>query len=484
MDHRDTDTIPYTNTHDRFSFMQLTGKKIVVVGLGVTGVATAAFLKKRGAVVTATDSARENELGPAVTALREKGITLELGNNYPESFENADMVVISPGVPHGAAPLVRSRERGIPVLGEVELAARFIAEPIVAITGTNGKTTTTTLVGDMLKGSGIDVFVGGNIGTPLISYVDRGEKAAVVVAEISSFQLDTIDRFRPKVAVLLNIAEDHLDRYPDLDAYARSKGRIFENQGPADFAVLNGADCRVAALAEKVVSRKLFFGRTGAEDAAVTDEAIVFRARSWPCERIFGAVGTEDGAAEALPCSAIKLFGRHNIDNAAAAALATLAAGGRMASIKDTLQRFGGLPHRLEFVAAVAGVRYYDDSKATNVAAVLRALESFGAPIVLLLGGRNKRGDFRLLKESVRRRVKRVILFGEAGDEIAAALGGAVATSRAGSMAELVATAGRIASAGDVVLLSPGCASFDMYANYARRGEDFRRNVERLAKAI
>lgn len=470
--------------------MQLAGKKILVVGLGTTGVAMANFLVKRGAVVTATDSTPEAGLRPEALALREKGVRLELGGNRPQSFETADLVVISPGVPHGAGPLDRSRELGIPVLGEVELAARFIKEPIVAITGTNGKTTTTTLVGEMLRRSGMDVFVGGNIGTPLISYVDSGEKAGVVVAEISSFQLDTIDRFRPKVAVLLNIAEDHLDRYPDFDAYVRSKGRIFENQGSADFAVLNGADSRVTEMARDIVCRKLFFYRAdavtqqaGAEGAAITDDAIVFHTRLWQSEPHSHAAQTKDGAEATVPCSAIKLFGRHNIENAAAAALAALAAGGRLSAVRDTLQQFGGLPHRLEFVAAIAGVRYYDDSKATNIDAVRRAIECFSAPIVLLLGGRNKRGDFRLLKESLRRRVKQVILFGEAGDEIAAALDGAATACRAGSMAEVVATAGRIASAGDVVLLSPGCASFDMYENYARRGEDFRRNVEKLEGA-
>jgi UDP-N-acetylmuramoylalanine--D-glutamate ligase len=246
----------------------------------------------------------------------------------------------------------------------------------------------------------------------------------------------------------------------------------------------------VAELSKTVVSQKLFFGRAGfitqqagAEGAVVTDEAIVFHTRLWRPEDHSDIAKTKDETETTVPCSAIKLFGRHNIENAAAAALAALAAGGRLSAVRDTLQQFGGLPHRLEFVAAIAGVRYYDDSKATNIDAVLRAIECFSAPIVLLLGGRNKRGDFRLLKEGLRRRVKQMVLFGEAGDEIATALDGAVTTSRAGSMAEVVATASRIASAGDVVLLSPGCASFDMYENYARRGEDFRRNVEKLEGA-
>ncbi|MFZ0133070.1 MAG: UDP-N-acetylmuramoyl-L-alanine--D-glutamate ligase [Desulfobacterales bacterium] len=462
--------------------MQLSGKKIAVVGLGASGTAVAAFLARRGAVVTATDSAHEAHLSPTALALREKGIRLELGGNRPEVFAEADMVVISPGVPHDAAPFAACRARGIPVLGEVELAARFIDAPIVAITGTNGKTTTTTLVGEMLRRSGIDAFVGGNIGTPLISYVDEGKKAAVVVAEISSFQLDTIERFRPKVAVLLNIAEDHLDRYPDLDAYARSKARIFENQGPDDFAVLNGDDDRLARMAGDLSARKLFFGRVDAgappldaEGALISDASLIFRTR-W-------TASGPDSERAGVPCSAIKLFGRHNIENAAAAGLATLAVGGRMAAVADTLGEFGGLPHRLEFVAAVGGVRYYDDSKATNVDAVHRAIECFEAPIVLLLGGRNKRGDFRLLEESVRRRVKQLVLFGEAGREIAAALGGAARIRHAQSMAEAVAAAGSIAVPGDIVLLAPGCASFDMYENYARRGEDFRRHVERRARA-
>ena len=286
---------------------------------------------------------------------------------------------------------------------------------------------------------------------------------------------------------MLNIAEDHLDRYPDLDAYVRSKGRIFENQGFSDFAVLNGADSRVAEMARDIVCQKLFFYRVdavtrqaGAEGAAITDDAIVFHTRLWQSEPHSPAALTNNRAEATVACSSIKLFGRHNIENAAAAALAALAAGGRRSAVQDTLQQFGGLPHRLEYVATISGVSYYDDSKATNIDAVRRAIECFRAPIVLLLGGRNKRGDFRLLKESLRRHVKQVIVFGEAGNEITAALDGAVTASRAGSMAEIVTTASRIASAGDVVLLSPGCASFDMYENYARRGEDFRRNVEKL----
>jgi UDP-N-acetylmuramoylalanine--D-glutamate ligase len=464
--------------------MRLAGKKITVAGLGATGVATAAFLAKRGAVVTATDAACEADLTAEALSLRAMGVRLELGTNQITSKDAAEMVVTSPGVPHDAAPLASARRRGIPVWGEIELAARFINEPIVAITGTNGKTTTTTLVGEMLNRSGVEVFVGGNIGTPLISYVDRGEKAGVLVLEVSSFQLDTIDRFRPRVGVLLNIAEDHMDRYPSLAAYARSKARIFENQEAADIAVLNGADSRVAELAQNIVAHKLFFARDGAamqppevEGARITADAIVFHAGFLRADR-------QPGAGEStIARNAVSLFGAHNIENAAAAALAALTAGGRMPAVRETLRRFCGLPHRLEFVATVAGVRYFDDSKATNIAAVERALTCFTTPIVLLLGGRNKGGDFSALRETIRQRVKQVILFGEAGDEIADALGDVAPAARADSMAAVVDAADRVAAAGDVVLLSPGCASFDMYENYARRGEDFRRQVERRAAA-
>jgi UDP-N-acetylmuramoylalanine--D-glutamate ligase len=470
--------------------MDLVNKKIVVVGLGSSGVATAQFLRNRGAAVTATDVAAESDLSPAALSLRERGVHLELGGHQLKTFETADLVVTSPGVPHTAAPLSHARSHSTTVMGEMELAARFVKEPIVAITGTNGKTTTTTLVGEMLTRSGFNVFVGGNIGTPLISYVDRNEKAHIVVVEVSSFQLDTIDRFHANVAVLLNIAEDHLDRYPDIDTYARSKARIFNNQGPDDVAVINCSDTRIAALTAGLAARRFSFSRnvTGrcesvAQGAVITEDAIVFDPRI--VNGMQPADVSESLASEktVIPFSAIKLFGRHNQENTAAAALAVFAAGGNMAGIKAALKGFAGLQHRLEFVATVGGVRFYNDSKATNVDAVVRALESFSEPVVLLLGGRNKGGDFTILADSVRRGVKHLILFGEARNEIDAALNGIVSAVFAQSMAEMVAKAVEISATGDVVLFSPGCASFDMYENYARRGVDFRRCVEKLKKA-
>jgi UDP-N-acetylmuramoylalanine--D-glutamate ligase len=465
--------------------MDFAGKRVTVVGLGTSGVALARFLVHRGAVVTATDSAPASALPPAVSGLTGEGVHLELGEHRRESFESAEMVVISPGVPHTIAPLVRCRALGIPVLGEIELAARFVREPIVAITGTNGKTTTTTLLGEMLRRSGIDVFVGGNIGDPLIGYVDRGQPAKVVVIEISSFQLDTIERFRADVAVLLNIAEDHLDRYPDFAAYVGSKGRIFENQRAGDVAVLNMSDPAVAGLAHGVRARKWVVERAAAGpsqpvESRATVEALGIAVKTAATSTESGLKGT---AAELfIPREEIRLFGRHNLENAAAATLAALSAGASANAVRQTLLDFGGLPHRLEYVATIDGVRYFDDSKATNVDAVVRALECFDEPVVLLLGGRNKGSDFRPLAVPLKRRVKHVVLFGEAREEIAAALAGTVAVTATESMAQAVAAARSVAATGDTVLLSPACASFDMYANYARRGEDFRRRVEALKK--
>ena len=470
--------------------MDLAHKKIVVVGLGSSGVATAQFIRSRGATVTATDMAGESEMSPEALQLREFGVRLELGEHKLETFETADLVVTSPGVPHESAPLEYARSQGVTVWGEMELASRYIQEPIVAITGTNGKTTTTTLVGEMLRHSGLKVFVGGNIGKPLIRYIDSQEKAQIVVVEVSSFQLDTIDRFRARVAVLLNIAEDHLDRYVDFGAYAWSKFRIFENQRPDDIAIINGNDSQINKLADRIISRRLSFlrgvitqSKNPLAQAIITEDTIVFDLQGSDHELF--ADHPQFGAVEeaVIPLSAISLFGRHNQENTAAAALATLAAGGNMQGIMDALAHFSGLPHRLEFITKVEGILYYNDSKATNVDAVIRALESFTEPVVLLLGGRNKGGNFATLGDSIQPNVKSLVLFGEAREEIESVFKGVVASVMAQSMSDAVSKARKIAESGDVVLFSPGCASFDMYENYARRGEDFRRCVENLKKA-
>jgi UDP-N-acetylmuramoylalanine--D-glutamate ligase len=469
--------------------MHLNNKKVLVVGLGATGVATAGFLKTRGADVTVTDTAREQDLRPDVQTMRASNIRLELGEHRRESFETADLVVISPGVPHTIAPVAAARESGVPILGEIELASRFIHEPIIAITGTNGKTTTTSLVGEMLKESGLEVFVGGNIGAPLIGHVAEGKKVQAVVAEISSFQLDTIATFRPRVAVLLNIAEDHLDRYPDFDAYARSKARIFENQQPTDIAILNGSDPLIGELTETISSRKLFFFQTtdalhhtDTDGASITDEGISLQVKAllkMGTELPQAAMSGTDSVIS-INGSDISLLGRHNLENAAAAAMAALAGGGTLNGVKAALHAYRGLAHRLEHVATIGDVRYYNDSKATNVDAVNRALECFSEPVVLILGGRNKGGNFRALAQKIRRHVKHIIAIGEAGREINDTLGRLAPVTTVTTMEDAVRKGKDAANPGEVVLLSPACASFDMYTNYAARGDDFRHVVEKL----
>jgi len=456
--------------------MELAEKNITVVGLGKTGIALARFLNKRGASVIATDIAAEEDLGSQVQELRQMGISLELGRHRPQTLLAADLIVLSPGVPHTIEPVVRAREKGTPVMGEIELASRFIKEPIVAVTGTNGKTTTTELVGHMLEGSGLKVFVGGNIGNPLIGYADEDRKADVIVAEISSFQLDTIARFRPQIAVLLNITIDHLDRYPDFDAYAASKMRLFENQQAGDIAVINGSDPLVRSLTGDLQNKKLIYPQTDEnEDGAVISGSQVRFHIDDP-----GPLAVNGQRQWSLELSRTKLRGRHNQENVCAAGLAAIAAGARPTAIQETINNFRGGAHRLEYIDTQAKVEFYNDSKATNVDAVIRAIQCFSQPVVLIMGGLDKGSNFEPLRDIFPRHIKRLIVMGKAAGLIRTALGDLTPPIRAASMTQAVKLARRAASPGDVVLLSPGCASFDMYDSYARRGDDFRREVLHL----
>ncbi|HEX9595235.1 MAG TPA: UDP-N-acetylmuramoyl-L-alanine--D-glutamate ligase, partial [Anaerolineales bacterium] len=384
----------------------------------------------------------------------------------------ADLVVLSPGVFHLQPMLEPARAKGTPVIGEMELAARHIDEPIIAVTGTNGKTTTTELVGNMLQGSGKHVFVGGNIGIPLIAYADGAHpRADVVVAEVSSFQLDTIVHFRPHTAVMLNITDDHMDRYPTFRAYAESKWRVFENQCATDAAILNAMDDAVSAMLKEQAprSRRQLFADRALDQGAriVKDKILLIEA------------GREIGS---YALNKTGLIGLHNRENLAAACLAAREQGGTDAGIQQAIDQFKGLPHRLESVGLVRGVRFVNDSKATNVDAVKRALACFDKPVVLIMGGQNKKGDFTNLKSMVRRQVKTLVAMGEARDEIVAALSGDPQQGliEAGSMEEAVEKALGAAVDGETVLLSPACASFDMFDNYAQRGNRFREIVERL----
>ena len=456
--------------------MELADKHITVVGLGRTGMALARFLYKRGAKVVVTDNAAEKDLGPQVEELRRMGIPLEAGRHRPETFQEADLIVLSPGVFHTIAPVVQAQESGTIVMGEIELASRFIKEPIVAVTGTNGKTTTTELLGDMLKRSGLKVFVGGNIGNPLIGYVDEGHKADAVVAEISSFQLDTIDRFRAQIAVLLNITIDHLDRYPDFDAYAASKMRLFENQQTDDIAILNSSDPLVHSLTKDLKNKKLMYPQIDdSEDGALINGSRIRFHINDP-----GPLNISRQGQWSLDLSRIHLRGRHNLENACAAGLAAFAAGARPESIQEALNRFQGGAHRLEYLDAINEIEFYNDSKATNVDAVIRAVQCFSKPVVLIMGGLDKGSDFTPLRAIIPRHIKSLIVLGSAAGLIASALEDLAPTTTAASMAEAVKQAHQAASAGEIVLLSPGCASFDMYDNYAQRGDDFRQQVLKL----
>lgn len=464
--------------------MEIENRKAVVVGCGKTGRSVAGFLVRRGARVTVTDAAAEAAMGASAAGLPALGVKLEFGGHRPETFAAADMIIVSPGVAHTIEPIATARAAGIPVLGEIELAFRFIPAPILAVTGTNGKSTVTLLAGEMLKASGLKVFVGGNIGTPLIDCVDAGDSPERVVAEISSFQLDTIAMFRPAVAVLLNITDDHLDRYPDADAYARSKGRIFANQGPADAAVINMADPAVRRVfAERCAAgphdppRRFIYGidDEGRRPAEKAD------GRAWISDRAV-CFETPEAGAFSIPRADILLPGRHNLENICAAGLAVLAAGGTPEGVTTAVRGFTGLPHRVQYVDTVNGVRYVDDSKATNVDAVARALEAFDGPVVLIMGGRDKGGSYAPLKSRFAGRVRHLVVLGEAAEIIAAALGDAAPITRAATMNAAVRAAGAAAVAGDTVLLSPACSSFDMYDGYARRGEDFSRNVREMKR--
>lgn len=462
--------------------MKISGEKIVVAGLGRTGVSVAHFLQRNGAHVTVTDSSTNGELEARAGDLGRMGIRVELGSHNRYTFENAGLIVLSPGVPDTIEPVMKAFERGIPVIGEIELASRFIEEPIIAISGTNGKTTVTTLVGKMLEESGLNVFVGGNIGNPLIDYLDRKKKAEIIVAEISSFQLDTIETFRPEISLLLNITEDHLDRYTDFNAYVKSKERIFKNQEGGNICIFNAADKNIGSIAGNIRCNKIPF--SGEEHLAGYDEYAKISNDCIDIKIRKGLSASELATASKFSVyfSEIGIPGRHNIENVAAAALASLAAGGTITGIRAALNNFRGLPHRIEYVATINGAEYYDDSKATTVDSVAKALEVFSKPVILIMGGRNKGNDFSLLKNTVSKHVKKLIALGEARDEITASLGDIVETVSAESMEDSVNLAYGAAIPGDVVLLSPACSSFDMFKNYSHRGETFCKAIETLKR--
>jgi UDP-N-acetylmuramoylalanine--D-glutamate ligase len=448
--------------------MELKDKRVLVVGLGKSGVASALFLKVHGARVTVSDTKSGDELRNEIPVLLDHGITVETGGHGERTFRGQDLIVVSPGVPVDAPLLVQARSLGEAVIGEIELASQFLPGPIVAITGSNGKTTTTTLTGEILAAAGMPALVGGNIGTPAISLAEQAKPETVIVLEVSSFQLETIQTFRPKIAVVLNVTPDHLDRHRTLEVYVDAKARIFENQRGEDFAVLNADDPVCVTMAARTRVQVFWFSRQKEveQGAWVRDGNILFRNGSQQ--------------REVMLVSEIPLKGAHNLENVLAAVCAGALMGCAPEKIRQTVVDFKAVEHRLEFVATIRGVDYYNDSKATNVDATIKALESFPSNIHLILGGKDKGSDYAVLNDLLRQRVKRVYTIGAAAAKIESQIKG-VEVVHAETLENALRKANAAAQPGDVVLLAPACASFDQFKSYEHRGKMFKEIVRGLA---
>ncbi len=444
--------------------MDLAGKNFLVIGLARTGGECARFLVRRGAKVWLSDLRRAEDLKPEMTNLAGLEVGYRLGGEEASWLDGIDYVVPSPGVPRENFLLQQATDREIPVLSEIELAYRFFGAPLVAITGTNGKSTTTTLIGKMIQASGQKVFLGGNLGTPFVGALGADWDWGVV--EISSFQLEWSSEFRPRIAVLLNVSEDHLDRYANFADYRAAKERIFERQSGTDVAILNRDDPLVWPARQRIKARVISFGFSEVPAGVfTTGDEIVWR----------------DGAnEERFSLQRAQLRGVHNLENMMAAVAAAKCAGMANTVIQQTLEGFPGLEHRLEFVRDKHGVHYYNDSKGTNVGAVVKSLASFTEPVILLAGGVDKGGDYAPLAEGVKQKVRRLVLFGEAKEIIARALGSLTATVIVEDIQAAVQDAAAHARSGDVVLLSPACSSFDQFRNYAERGKVFKTLVQKL----
>ncbi|MCX5838209.1 MAG: UDP-N-acetylmuramoyl-L-alanine--D-glutamate ligase [Deltaproteobacteria bacterium] len=448
--------------------MDLHGKKVAVLGVGKTGLATARFLAARGVRIAVTDVKPVSAWGETRTALENLQSELTFAPYGPEILTGADWVVPSPGIYPANPILIEAVRLGIPVLSELELASRFLTSPIVAITGTNGKTTVTSLTGEILRAAGKKVFVGGNIGAPLIGYVSGPQEADWAVVEVSSFQLQWAQTFHPRIAILLNVTTDHIDYHGSFAAYREVKERLFARQTTRDLAILNADEEATTFLRRRLSARTELFSSSGAVDCGMflSGEKLVHRRPA--------------GEKEEYPLAMIHLPGRHNCENVMAAIIASRACGCEPPAIIRAVEGFRGIAHRIQYAGEKNGVHFYDDSKGTNVGAVMRALESFSQPVLLLLGGRDKEGDFQTLAPLIRRGVKEVVLFGEAREKINGLLGGVVRTTLTATLKKAVETAYKSASPGDVVLLSPGCASFDEFEDYKERGNRFQEWVGQL----
>jgi UDP-N-acetylmuramoylalanine--D-glutamate ligase len=449
--------------------MELEGKKVLVIGAGRSGVAASRFMAARGALVVLNDRKEFIDWPNDALALKGEGVVKLLAGDVPSwLLDQIELVVLSPGVPTKSIPVRYAERAGAEVIGEVELAWRFLKGRVVGITGTNGKTTTTALVGELLKGAGIQTQVGGNIGTPLVSLVESSREDGWTVAELSSFQLETIKEFRPTVAVVLNLMPDHMDRYETLADYGAAKHRIFRNQTSADVAILNADDPIVSSWAEGLEAHVTMFSTERELDEGLFLRGRELVARTWSGERV---LMTRDD---------MQLKGLHNVQNALAALAAGLACGASPDSMRKTVRRFEPVEHRLERVAEVGGVTFYNDSKATNVDAAVKAVEALSdepGRIVLILGGRGKNAPYAPLAPLVRRKARALVLIGEDADRIEEELKAHAHVIRAGDMADAVRRAYEAAEPGDTVLLAPACASFDMFQNYEQRGRVFKEEV-------
>jgi UDP-N-acetylmuramoylalanine--D-glutamate ligase len=446
----------------------VSGSNVTVVGAARSGVAAALLLAERGAHVTLSEMRLDLER-EAADRLRRAGVGVELGGHRVETFTSANLVVVSPGVPLDLLPISAARDAGIPIIGELELAARFLSGRVVAITGTKGKSTTTTLTGHMFSADGLKALVGGNIGTPLSAQVGDSTPDTFHIVEVSSFQLQATETFHPWIAVLLNLSSDHLDRHASMEDYAAAKARIFANQTAADWAVVNADDPQTLSLAKAARARQVQFSLDGRIDEGIVNRAGVI------CD-------VRDGHVTPLvPLSSIRLLGRHLVSDVMAATTVARIAGVSRHAMVRAVESFNGLEHALEPVAVVDGVRFVNDSKATNIEAAQRAIESFDRGVVVIMGGRYKGGDFTELREPLRSRSASVVAIGEATPLLERALGGAAAVHKADTLPAAVRRAFELAGSDGVVLLAPACASFDMFRDYAERGRAFKAEVMKLA---
>jgi UDP-N-acetylmuramoylalanine--D-glutamate ligase len=441
------------------------GKRVTVAGAARSGIAAAELLVSRGARVTLSDARAEV---PEAEPLRALGVALELGGHQEATFTTADLIVTSPGVPPEQPAVAAARGRGVPVIGEVELASRWLLGRVIAITGTKGKSTTTALAGRILEAAGFTVTVGGNIGAPLSAQVGESTPRTLHVVETSSFQLEQIEMFHPWISVMLNFSPDHLDRHPTIEAYRAAKARIFENQDESDWAVVNADDPAVLAMARGGRAALRLFSRDASIDSGTTVEG------GWIVERRRGQ--TE----RLLPLAAIHLLGPHLVDDVMAAATVGSITGAQRDAMTSAVETFKGLEHAMELVAEVEGVRFVNDSKATNVEAAVRSIESFDTGVVAIIGGRFKGGDLGRLREPLASRARAVVAIGEARRLVREALAGATEVYEAGALDEAVRRAFELAKPGGTVLLAPACASFDMFRDYAERGRRFKEEVSKL----